>query len=342
MTRRSALVRRRPDLRLGGALALALGAAATRPAAQDQATTLARLCGRADTVAVLRVLQVRETAGRRKVLFAVAEVLRGEKPRSPFPLTEPAGRACGHALRGLLPGRSVVAFLRLPGPRLAAPSARSLAPFAPRLLAHVRGLLAARDAAARRRLLLGGLSSPDQRVRRDAELELVLAPGLEHLDPAGRARLVSALRARLSEGADTVPALALAAARARAIEALDVLLPFYLEGRRPALDRALLETFSRFDPEAVVRRTVAAAAADGPRAARALDVMLALSPHPAVAVGLRAMLRSPDRAVAAGAAAALLARGAHRAELARRVPASVLRAAEARRRARPRFRSILR
>src|SRR5262245_17450364 len=137
--------------------------------AQQDATTLASLCDRADAVVVARPLAVGQVGdGTLRVRFGVVRTLLGAVGTG-FTLPEPAGergeRACGRALHGLAPGAACVAFLRTGAEtRLCASSARALPALEPGLERAVAGLLEARDPDARRAVLTELLASDCERV----------------------------------------------------------------------------------------------------------------------------------------------------------------------------------
>ena len=92
-------------------LACLLGSTLVTPApTQSAATTLAELAQRADAIALTQVLAIRTDAETCAVQLAVRDWLVGDGPAT-LELREPARRACGRALHGLLPGAGYVVFL---------------------------------------------------------------------------------------------------------------------------------------------------------------------------------------------------------------------------------------
>jgi hypothetical protein len=308
--------------------------------AQQQATTLADLAGRAGVIAVATALRSADPSpDESRIVFRSDELLRGA-PGPEFAVSEPAGRCCGRALPAIAPGDRVLLFLQGTGPVLHPLGGdRAAMPADAELLVHVRALLAAPDDAAKTRLLLQALQSQQARVRADAELALPARPAFAAL-PADREALFAALADELRRGSTRAPALAAAAVRFCGEAALPPLLDLYLgtaaDDQASALRRALLAA----EPAARTNALLGQALGDDARRLRACELLQA-APDAAALPLLDALLRpgSTPR-IALAAAEALLAAGAPASSLAGRAPEPVLELALRRRGAPPPLRTL--
>lgn len=306
--------------------------------AQDLATTLDALCRRPTVVVRVRALSNREAAGRTIVRLSVVEALRGTATET-VELVEPAGRACGRALGGVIPGAGYLAFLDPTATDLAATSSRALVALEPGLVAHVRELLAGTDEARVERLA-ASLEHASPRIRGDAALALSIAPGVEHASPAARRAMLTALAHALPRADARVAPLCSVAGRLGGEDVADLLVPWFLGGDLPALDRLVLRTLARLEPHVVAHRIPRVP----PRRATADRIVrLARQLTPEQAIPILSALAGSDapRGARVAAAAALLDFGAEAATL-RRVGVAPADLEEARR-AQPRapvFRSI--
>ena len=310
--------------------------------AQDQATTLARLTHRSHVIAQVRAVAVTDPDSlHHRVLFATEVEIAGQAPES-FQITEPAGRGCGRALHGIEPGTGLVAFLVWDGGglHLSVSSARSLAAATPELVEHVRALAGAGDDAVLARELASALSSSNPRVRLDAALALPTLAGLDRLDPEGRARILAALPGLLDRRDAGGAELLVAVLRLGLKEALETLVPRYLQGRDPELAPLVRNAIVQLGTAATARRIARHLPVDPAGRERAVELLHEL-PAPEARRALMELLTDPTRRVAVRAAAALLARGVQRSELTVVGP-KILDEAKERLVAPPRFRSILR
>jgi hypothetical protein len=319
---------------------LLVPALAAALAAQQQATTLADLAARASVIAVATALRFADPSpDTSRIVFRCDEVLRGAAGPE-FAVSEPAGRCCGRALPAIAPGDRVLLFLQGSGPLLLPLGGdRAAMPADAELVAHVRALLQAPDAASTTRLLLQALQSQQPRVRADAELALPARPAFA-AGAADREALLAALADELHRGSTRAPALAAAAVRFGGAPALPPLIDLYLgaaaDDQATALRRVLLAAEPAARTDALLGRTLG----DDVRRLRACE-LLQMAPDPAALPLLDALLQpgSTPR-IALAAAEALLAAGVPAASLAGRAPEPVLALARQRRDAPPPLRTL--
>jgi hypothetical protein len=185
-------------MNIGLAQSLVLLACVGAIAAQEQATTLAEACRRADTVAIVEVVAATDPSPEwHRLVLRVDERLAGAAPAQ-VAVLEPAGACCGRSLFALGVGDRRLVFLSRVG-NAWHPFAgdRGVLPAEPELVEHVRGLLAAGDPAAKGRLLARALADTNPRIARDAALALAAEPELA-LGPAEDEQVAAALRALLT------------------------------------------------------------------------------------------------------------------------------------------------
>jgi hypothetical protein len=279
----------------------------TAALAQRAATTLAELVRRAEAAAQVAVLDVDadDPAGTRAVVRTVRP-LWGSPPER-IVLAEPAGRACGRALFGLVRGAGLVVFLvrdRDGHWRAVGTDARCLPSLEPGLVDHALALHNAAGPAARSALLIDGLASASARVREDAALALPALGGLEAIDARTRARVATALRQALGRADDATLALLRAAARLGLTDVAGDLADRYVEAPSHPSAPAVAEALAAIDPEAAGRALDRAlAGGPGPDLGRAAELLASLPPEHARAGLLRIACTAPRaRAVAAGQA----------------------------------------
>jgi hypothetical protein len=323
-------------------------AATTGGAAQDQATTLLAAARSAELVVVARVTASTDPSPEwHRLQFSVLQTLKGNAPAA-LELLEPAGACCGRSLFTLVAGDVRLLFLQRRGPTwhpFGGSRGVELAdgPAGAALVAHVQGLLAAGDDAARARLLAASLAHPEPRVADDAAHALAALPTLAL--PAADADLVAAaLSHAVHQGLTRTASLADAAVRLGRPAVLDRVLTTYLDADRADHAETLRRALRRGDVESVATRLPALVHLDGGgadrRALRAAELLVEL-PTPTARPALDAMLqRATHPRLHLCIAEGLLAAGARAEELAARVPAPVLELARERL-ARPRrFRAI--
>jgi len=212
-------------------------------------------------------------------------------------------------------------------------------PLAPGLVEHVAGLIT-RTGAGEAELLVAGLESNDRRIAGDAAAALARHPALPALPAEHRATLLRALRHEVAAETPAAPCLLTVTARLGLVEALDDLLPIWLHGEHPSLERPLRATLLAFDPAITAARLAALAPPDAAAALRAVDLAAALPDRHGRRV-LESALHAPSVAVRRRAATALARSGASVAELAPIVGLDLARrATEAAGPELPRFRSI--
>ncbi len=322
---------------------LTLGTLLSTAGAQNQASTIARLTDTADVISKVRVLAVNgRDSARITVVFRGTTSLLGKAPGT-FELSEPGWRTCGRALYGMVPGSSYLAFLKHEAGtvRLKMPSARCLIGLSPELLDHVRALSRSKTGASRIAILAKALSSAQQRIREDAALACTTTPYLAKADATVRAQLNDALRTALAIEGKTAPSLMVAAARLHLTEALDSLLPTYLAGKSPRLQRAMLNVIPQIDSQAVAKRLAAAVPSDNGGRMRAMHVLARLSVAEARPTYM-ALLRGSSFDVTTAVGHVLLRAGMPPAELAQLTNKEVAEAAKGRLISeQPRFRVVL-
>ncbi len=295
-------------------------ALAATPAAQDEATTLARLADRAAHIVVGRVVaSIPDGHGDRVVTFRTLELLRGDVGAQ-WTLREPDGDACGRALRGLLPGAACIAFLDAAEPAaLVVPGPRAIPLLDPELRAQLRTLLATPDEAARLGLFAAALQSGSARVRADAAESLAQSRLLATAGANVRNLVAQALAPTLQRPAPETPALLRVAAQLRLDAAIAPLLDSYLSESESVLDPLLLRSLARLDPLLVVHGIAVRTASDEPRRLRAVP-LLELLPEPQARGLLLGWCSARNPELVRSAAAALRRAGVHDPRLQALVP----------------------
>lgn len=306
---------------------------------QDQATPLATACDKADVIVVATVtVETDPSPEWHRLAFRLDEVLRGPAP-STFELMEPAGACCGRSLFALQPGDQRLLFLRRTGPVLHPfGGGRGVLPPTPTVLAHVRALLQAPDAAARVAVLLTGLDSAEPRVADDAAHALASAPNLR-LDAAGRAHVADALAAAVDAGSTRAAALVDVALRSADAGGLDMVLDLYLATPRDDQARLLRTGLGRVSSAMLTARLPGLCRGQRTRELRGAELLCDIGDANANAAldGILTSTQCPR--VQLCTVEGLLAAGAEPKTLRQRVPAAVLALAE-RRRNHPTFRAI--
>ena len=313
--------------------------------AQDEATTLARLCDRSAAVAIVRPTTTGEVAdGRRTVRVTVVRVLSGTPPAA-LDLHEPDGRSCGRALAGVAAGAGYVAFLQSQAGswRLAATTARALPALEPALLAHVSALLADPSPKARRAELVRALASASERVRDDAAHALSCLPTLAGMTPAEREACAAALVAALPRDDSTSIALLVVASRAKLVEAIERVVLLELGGSLGRTAAAAIRCVAEVDADA----TAQALGVHLPRDPAGRDRALLVLDHlqcPRARASLEEIAQEGNAEQACRAAELMLRIGIEEQEVARAVGAAVAaeaaRSRDRQRDARPRYRFV--
>lgn len=309
--------------------------------AQDEATTLARLCDRAEFVAVVRQIGVATLVeDQRTVRFQVVRTLKGE-PGTTVAFTEPALRGCGRALFGTIPGLAYLAFWTTneDGARLATSSARALITLEPGLMAHVAALVAARANGSTVATLAEALGAGSQRVREDAALALAHAPDLGALGAPGRNACAAALTDALADLDPRTPALLTVARRLALPTTIAPLVHATLGCDRADWSRWFAEAAAEIDPSAAAMELERHGTRSTTERDRAI-VLLERLPVAEAAPALRALLASDEHRHVVAATRLLLRLGTMPAELAPLVAPAVLEEAAQDRVLRPRFRAI--
>lgn len=230
---------------------LAVSAAAPLTA-QQGATSLSALLQRADATVQVRVLSVRTvSSATRTAVLRHERTIDGVGPTGTFSISEPAPRACGRALHGLLPGTSCVAFLRRAANgefELVGGGARALVQIQPGLVDHLAQLAAAPTGGDEGlHALVAGLDSASPRVRRDAALALPYQPRLHTLTGSRRARVAQEVQHAIERADVTALPMLDAAARLEVTEVVPSLVAHLLDGTAPELDEKILRTAARID-----------------------------------------------------------------------------------------------
>ncbi len=308
--------------------ALAAAFAATFLPAQEDATTLAGLCGDAGLVVLVDVLaRIDPTPDTHAMRFAPRLVLKGQDPGL-FEVREPAGACCGRTLFGLLPGSRHLLFLRAhDGAFHLQGGARGLAGGDAATVGHVQALLAA-DGAARTALLASTLEHGDARLRRDAALSLWRLPELASAPPAVRQAVERAALVALDGPADSVlPYLTAAAARSGSTAVLEGLIDAYVTGERSELRQLLRTGLPAFGEEQAAAALAARLPRDDDGRMRGIALLADLDCRPARAALVQVLRARPGPRVQLTAARVLLAQGEQPANLLPLVPQAVLEAA---------------
>lgn len=298
--------------------------------AQEQATTLLAAAQQADVVVHATVLAATDPSPDfHRLQFQSTQVLKGTTGAQ-FVLLEPSGACCGRVLFSLQPGDRCLLFLRRQGATLHPfGGGRGVLPANAQLLAHVAALLAAPDDAARAALLADQLAADEPRIAADAAHALAALPNLA-LSDAHRTAVTAALRSSLEHGTTTAASLCEVAARLADPQALDTLLPSYLQARRGDQGALLRRALLRCPPADLVARLPQFSDADATTSVRAAELLVALPPEHGHAALQQLLQRAPHPRVQLCLCESLLQNGARGAELAGQIPDSVRRLAERR------------
>lgn len=328
-------------MNIGLAQSLVLLACVGAIAAQEQATTLAEACRRADTVAIVEVVAATDPSPEwHRLVLRVDERLAGAAPAQ-VAVLEPAGACCGRSLFALGVGDRRLVFLSRVG-NAWHPFAgdRGVLPAEPELVEHVRGLLAAGDPAAKGRLLARALADTNPRIARDAALALAAEPELA-LGPAEDEQVAAALRSAVIAGLTTTPNLLDVAMRRGTPALLDAAFEAYLAAPRDDQAAALRGGLVRHAPAAAAAAAMATTTVDDAGTQIRVAELVAALPTEHATAPLRALLtaRSHPRAQL-HLVEAMLAAGHRREALTPLVPAPVLRLAERRRAAGGKWRNV--
>jgi hypothetical protein len=288
--------------------ALALASLVDGAVAQDAASTLGVLLGRAEATVHARFLGATFEETHRSARFTTVQTVAGDPTAQHFTLTEPDGRACGRALTGLVPGATYVAFLATDPeddhPRLVSTGSRALALATPGLLTHVRALASA-PSGDWTAILAGALSNIDPRVRTDAALDLARRADLETAPTVIGTSILHALTQGLQDESAPHSALIQAALRSRPAGSSAVLVQQFVDARMPWLDRCLLDALARCPAQEVA----ACLPAHSLRGSRAAQIATRIDPAAGMPILAGIAAGSIDPIARATAAATLLQRG---------------------------------
>lgn len=308
--------------------------------AQDQASTMARLCQKADVVVRATVTSsVHPTANLHQLTLQPNQVMKGQLGSS-FTLTEPAGQCCGRSLFALSAGQTRILFLKRLGPTLhTLGGGRGVLAATPDLLTHVQALLAAPTTNAIGHLLAANVNHVEPRIADDAALALATLPNLS-LTPLERSAVVNSLLQSVQRGWTRTAALADVAARLGDANMVDSVLPVYLDAVRE--DQALLlrNALKRCPTQLVATRMPAFVGNTRRSNLRAAALLTELPAATAQATMTNLLQRPSHPQVQMHLCEGLLAAGVSSASLSPMVPAAVLQLAVARQNRRPTFRNI--
>lgn len=318
---------------------LVLSLLATAPA-QDQATTIARLCQQANVIVQATVQgSAHPTPELHRLTLQPTHVLKGTVGNT-FSLIEPAGQCCGRALFSLSIGDKRILFLKRVGPTLhTLGGGRGVLPATADLRQHVQDLLAAPSANATAHLLAANINHSEPRIADDSALALAIHPNLS-LTLTERAALTTSLQHSVQHGLTRTAALSDVAARLGDANMVDSVVPVFLQANRT--DQALLlrKALTRCPPQLLADRLpmhVGTSRRANLRAAQLLAEMPPAAAHGAMAT----LLQQPNHPqVQLQLCEGLIGAGVAPATLSPMVPAPVLQLAQARLKKRPTFRNI--
>lgn len=308
--------------------------------AQDQASTLARLCQTADVIVRATVTgAVQPTAELLQLTLQPNQVLKGQVGNS-FSLLEPAGRCCGRALFSLAVGDTRILFLKRVGATLhTLGGSRGVLPATAELGTHVQALLASPSSNATAHLLASNISHQEPRIADDAALALAVHPNLS-MNPAERAVLATSLAQSVQHGLTRTAALADIAARLGDANMVDTIVPVYLQATKS--DQALLlqKALTRCPAQLVADRLPVHVGTTRRANLRAAQ-LLAEMPSYAAQGAMTTLLQRPNHPlVQMHLCEGLIGAGVSAASLSPMVPAPVLQLAIARLKRRPTFRNV--
>lgn len=312
----------------------------TFAAAQDQASTLARLCQTSDVIVRATVTNsVHPNAEVHQLTLQSNQVLKGQVGNS-FSLVEPAGQCCGRALFALGVGDERILFLKRVGPTLhTLGGSRGVLPATVALRTHVQALLAAPSSNVMAHILASNIHHAEPRIADDAALALAVHPNLS-LNTVERAALATSLAQSVQHGLTRTAALADVAARLGDANMVDTVVPVFLQAAKR--DQALLlqKALTRCPAQLVADRLplhVGTARRANLRAAQ----LLAEMPGAAAQGAMANLLQRPNHPqVQMQLCEGLIAAGVSAASLSSMVPAPVLELAIKRLERRPSFRNI--
>jgi len=308
--------------------------------AQDQATSLARLCTTADVIVAATVTSsLQPTAALHKVTLQTNSVLKGQVSGT-FSLAEPAGRCCGRALVGLTAGTARILFLRRVGPTLhTLGGSRGVIPSTQDLRGHIQALLAAPSSNAVAHLLANSINHQEPRIADDAALALAVHPNLS-LNTSERAALATSLAQSVQHGLTRTAALTDIAARLGDASMVDTVIPVFLQATRQDQASLLQRGLTRCPAQLVADRLpmhVGIARQANLRAAQ----LLAEMPRSVALGAMSSLLQRPNHPqVQMQLCEGLIGAGVSPASLSPMVPAPVLQLAIKRLQRPPRLRNI--
>jgi hypothetical protein len=309
-------------------------------AAQDQASTLTRLCQKADVIVRATVTNsVHPTALLHQLTLQSNQVLKGQAGSS-FTLTEPAGQCCGRSLFALSVGETRIMFLKRLGPTLhTLGGGRGVLAATPDLLTHVQALLATPTTNATAHLLAACVNHSEPRIADDAALALATLPNLS-LTPIERGNIVSSLLQSVQRGWTRTAALADVATRLGDASMIDSVMPIYLEAPREDQARLLRNALTRCPKQLVADRMPAFVGNTRRSNLRAAALLTELPAASAQAAMTDLLQRPIHPQVQTHLCEGLLAAGVSPASLSPIVPQAVLQLAIKRKNRRPTFRNI--
>lgn len=308
--------------------------------AQDQASTLARLCQSADVIVRGTVTGSHyPTTALHQLRISSDQVLKGHVSAQ-FVLTEPAGQCCGRSLFALKVGESRILFLKRIGPTLhTTGGGRGVLSATADLLTHVQDLLATSTSSALGHLLAGTINHPEPRIADDSALALATLPSLS-LTGTERNAVIASLKTSVQRGLTRTAALADIAARLGDATAVDAIMPIYLNAAREDQARLLRNALKRCPSQLVSDRLpmfVGKVRRSNMRAAKLLTDLPPITAHAA----MTNLLQRPNHPrVQMQLCEGLLAAGVSSASLQPMVPDVVLKLAVERQNQRPKFRNI--
>ena len=308
--------------------------------AQDQASTMALLCQKADVIVRGTITGSHyPTAQLHQLTIRTDQVLKGNVSAQ-FVLTEPAGQCCGRSLFALTVGESRILFLKRIGPILhTTGGGRGVLAATSDLLAHLQSLLAANTTSALGHLLAANLNHAEPRIADDSALALATLPSLS-LTVTERSTVIASLKNSVQRGLTRTAALADITARLSDAAAVDSIMPIYLNAAREDQARLLCNALKRCPAEIVADRLpmfVGKVRRSNMRAAKLLTNLPSITAHAA----MTNLLQRPNHPqVQMQLCEGLLAAGVSAASLQPMVPEVVLKLAVERRNQRPKFRNI--
>ena len=308
--------------------------------AQDQASTMARLCQNADVIVRGIVTGSHyPTAELHQLTIKPEQVLKGNVSTQ-FVLTEPAGQCCGRSLFALMVGETRILFLKRIGPTLhTTGGGRGVLAATSELLTHVENLLATSTTSDLSHLLAANLNHDEPRIADDAALALATLPDLS-LTVSERSTVIASLKRSVQRGLTRTAALADIAARLGDTAVVDSMMPIYLSAAREDQARLLRNALKRCPAELVADRLpmfVGKIRRSNMRAAKLLTNLPPITAHAA----MTNLLQRPNHPqIQMQLCEGLLAAGVSSASLQPMVPDVVLKLAVKRQNQRPKFRNI--